>query len=361
ITRVTSSIIGFMIPAILAEMIVLSRISKLDGSGTNISKLMEASMSRSLYCTITTYFSTGKTPSAADLYLHITAIGNSQQLPGLTIPSTRVLDIATNCTEINNENNCVKRKREIKNNEKVLKVYLNASDSLVTWQSDDRIYLIQSPPLEKTYSYFGSGVFLQPSYIPISSICNLKARYGAMTNYSCPKEFWYASGNTITQSFNVNITEGMHGPGPLHAIVTIRYAKELSTNYDSEFVAEVHVLKAFSLSNLTNSQFFTLDQASTSYKMVSTLLANAFTQKWAQATIASFSGIDLTIVSLAAILIYATVIILPLIIFSCRLLYQAIIKEHYADDDCLKNLAMQERIIENIECNIKTDEGHIEL
>jgi hypothetical protein len=194
-----------MVPAILAGMIVLNRISKLDGSGTNISKLMEASMSRSLWCTITTCFSTGKTrklaiiialvllwqylASAADLYLHITVIGNSQQLPGLTIPSTRALDIATNCTETDTLDNCVKRKRGMKNHARVLKVYQNVSDSLVTWQSDDGIYLIQSPPLEKTYSYSGSGVFLRPSCKPISSICNLKARYGARTDYSCPEEY----------------------------------------------------------------------------------------------------------------------------------------------------------------------------
>ncbi|CAI2172347.1 14439_t:CDS:1 [Funneliformis geosporum] len=466
ITRISTAIVGFMVPAILAGIIVLGKITKLDGSGTIIGKLMESYMSRGLWCTVTACFSSGPTrklsliivsvllwqylASMADLYFHITAIGKFQQLPGLTYPSARSLDIATDCPETSYLDNCVARKRGMKNNDRVLKVYQNVSESLVLLRNDGGIYLIQSPPLEKAYSYSGSGVVLQPTCEPISSICNLKARYGASTNYSCPEELWYASGNTVTTNFNVNVTTAIRGPekyevsNPIHAIVTLRYAKELSTNYDSEFVSEVHgdlsfllhcqifaskiqyditlgLFNASPLANLSNSQLFTLASASSLYKMVSraindvedvsfkgnsTLLANEFAQQWAQATIATFSGIvqengegegysytleinkEQTIVPLSVVLIYSIIIILPLIIYSCvslcslghhspgvhiswilaeffckpqRLLYLVLIKEHYVEDDCLKSMPMQERIIRNIECSIKVDDGHFEL
>ncbi|CAG8487717.1 17553_t:CDS:2, partial [Cetraspora pellucida] len=364
--------------------------SNLNGTSTMISQLMEAAMSRSLWCTFTSCFNSRKTRKLsiiitlvvvwqyvailADLYLHATAIGNSQQLPGPTVPSTRSLEIATNCSEISYLNNCAS---QIKNPRKTLTVYQNTSDTLQIRSNEEGIYLLQSPPSEKAYSYSGSGVFLRPSCVPISSICNLKARYGAMTNYSCPGTLWYASGNTVTKRFDVNVTSAINSQGkyvasnPMHAIITARFSK-VSTNYDSEFVTEVHgdlsillhcqilaskidyvitlgSLKVSSQGNLTNSQLFTLGAASMNYNMAvrsiidveviaykgnSTLLANSFAQQWARATVSAFSPIiqenstgggysyaievnkDQTIVPLSAVSIYAIIVILPLLIFS---------------------------------------------
>ncbi|CAG8566707.1 19181_t:CDS:2, partial [Racocetra fulgida] len=306
----------------------------------------------------------------ADLYLHATAIGNSQQMPGPTIPSASSLEIANNCSEISYSNNCASQNQ---NPRKVLTVYQNTSDTLQIRSNDDGIYLLQSPPSEKVYSYSGSGVFLRSSCVPISSICNLKARYGSNTNYSCPGTLWFASGNTVTKNFDINVTSAINNQGkyiasnPIHAIITARYSKA-DSDYDSEFVTEVHgdlsillhcqllaskinyvitlgSLKVSSQENLTNSQLFTLGAASMNYNMAfrsmidvqviankgnSTLFANSFAQQWARATIAAFSPIvqensagggysytievnkDQTIVPLSAVAIYAIIVILPL-------------------------------------------------
>ncbi len=97
---------------------------------------------------------------------------------------------------------------------------------------------------------------------------------------------------------------------------------------------------------------------------------------------------DQTIAPLSAVLVYAIIVTLPPLIFSCvslcslgrrstgvhtnwilaefictpqRLIYQALIKEHDVEDAFLKSLALQQKRIQNIECSIKVDEGHIEL
>ncbi|CAG8710286.1 11999_t:CDS:2, partial [Racocetra persica] len=396
ITIVTSFVVGFIVPAILAGILIISQTSNLNGTGTMISQLMESAMSRSLWCTLTACFKSNKTrklaimialvivwqyvATLADLYLHATAIGNSQQMPGPTIPSARSLEIANNCSEISYSNNCASQNL---NPRKILTVYQNTSDTLQIRNNDDGIYLLQSPPSEKAYSYSGSGVFLRSSCVPISSICNLKARFGSNTNYSCPGTLWFASGNTVTKEFDINVTSAINSQGkyvasnPIHAIVTARYSQVVSTNYDSEFVTEVHgdlsillhcqilaskidyvitlgSLKVSSQENLTNSQIFTLGAASMNYNMAfrsiiaaqviankgnSTLFANSFAQQWARSTISAFSPIvqensagggysyaievnkDQTIVPLSAVAIYAIIVILPLLIFSYICVY----------------------------------------
>ncbi|RIA89049.1 hypothetical protein C1645_738935 [Glomus cerebriforme] len=462
-TRAMSFVASFMVPAILAGMFVLGQIPTLNGSGTMISQLIEASISRGMLCTAKACFNSGKTrklaiviasvlvwqytASLADLYLHITAVGRTQRLPGLMIPSTRSLDIATNCSDASHLDTCGTGKRGITNPGIALKVYRNTSETLQIWDGDGGIYLLQSPPQNQTYAYSGSGVFLQPSCEPISSICNLKARYGAMTNYSCPESLWSVSGNTQQEMANINITSEVMDPSsrsyiesnPIHAIVTIRYGKELTANYDPEFVEEVHgalsillhcqiyssvieyvvtlgSLKSSPLGNLTNSQQFVLSVSSTAFNMYqraiddvedvahntgnSTLFANAFALKWAQATIATFSSgavqengegygyvlevtKEQTIAPLPAVLIYAIVITFPLFIFSCvclfslqnqtnwilaefictpqRLFYQTLFSDHHAEDACSKSLSDQATRIKEVECNIMLEEGHLKL
>ncbi|GBB87703.1 hypothetical protein RclHR1_01420006 [Rhizophagus clarus] len=351
-TRVISFIACYMMPAILAGMLVLGKIPALNGSGTMISQLIEASITRGPLCTLKACFNSDGTRilsvviasvlvwqyivSLSDLYLHITAVGRSQQLPGLMVPSARSLNIATNCS-LDHLDTCSRFKRGITNPGKALKIYQNASDTFQIWNNNDGVYILQSPPLNTSYAYSGSGILLKPSCEPISSICNLKARYGAMTNYSCPESLWYASGNTQTVVSDVNVTSEIDDPiagtitalNPIHAIVTIRYGIEDSTEYDPEFVKEVHgflsillhcqisssvieyvitlgSLKSSPLGNLTNSQQFALGVLSSESKLVSRaiddvedvahstgnsiLFANSFAQKWAQATIAGFSS-----------------------------------------------------------------------
>jgi hypothetical protein len=353
ITRVISFVAYFMMPAILAGMLVLNKMSILNGSGTMISQLIEASITHGPLCTLKACFNSSKsrklaiviasvlvwqyTLSLADLYLHITAVGKSRQFPGLMVPSARSLDIAKNCSFSTVDNKCFRHKRGLKYPAKSLKVYRNTSDTLQIWNNDDGVYLLQAPPLNTSYAYSGSGILLKPSCEPISSICNLKARYGAMTNYSCPESLWYASGNTQAKLSNVNVTSDVLRPNvglyvalnPIQAIVTIRYSNENTTKYDSEFVIEGHgdrslllycqiltsiieyvvtlgSLKSSPLGNLTTSQQFALSTATSQNSMFtrvvydvedvahntgnSTLFANAFAQQWTQATIAAFSG-----------------------------------------------------------------------
>ncbi|CAB4479994.1 hypothetical protein RhiirA5_412721 [Rhizophagus irregularis] len=407
-TRVVSFIACFMMPAILAGMLVLNKIPVLTGSGAMISQLIEASITRGPLCTLKACFNSGKTRTLAiviasvlvwqytvslsDLYLHLTAVGKSQQLPGLMVPSARSLDIATNCS-LSHTDTCSRFKRGMTNPGKALQIYRNTSDTFQIWNNNDGVYLLQAPPSNTSYAYSGTGILLKPSCEPISSICNLKARYGAMTNYSCPESLWYASGNTQAVVADVNVTSEINDPitntvttlNPLHAIVTIRYGIEATTEYDPEFVKEIHgflaillhcqlttstveyvvtlgSLKSSPLGNLTNSQQFALGVASSEGKMISRaiddvediahntgnsiLFANAFAQQWAQATIAGFSsgavqangeangegngegyGYVLEVVKeqtfapLSAVLIYAIVITFPLFIFSCICLF----------------------------------------
>ncbi|CAB4389008.1 unnamed protein product [Rhizophagus irregularis] len=318
-----------------------------------ISQLIEASITLSPLCTLKACFNSGKTRklaiviasvlvwqytvSLADLYLHITAVGKSQQLPGLMVPSARSLDIAKNCSFSYFENDCFRLKRGLSYPGRALKIYRNTSDTFQIWNNDDGVYLLQAPPLNTSYAYSGSGILLKPFCEPVGKLCNLKARYGAMTNYSCPESLWYASGNTQITLFAVNVTSEVYKPienlyialNPIHAIVTIRYNNERTIQYDSEFVLEDHgarsillhcqiltsiieyvvtlgSLKSLPLGNLTTSQQFALGVASSQYELLkravddvedvahstgnSTLFANAFAQQWAQATIAGFSS-----------------------------------------------------------------------
>ncbi|PKC65580.1 hypothetical protein RhiirA1_536237 [Rhizophagus irregularis] len=423
ITRIISFIACFMMPAILTGMLVLNKIPTLNGSGAMISQLIEASITLSPLCTLKACFNSGKTRklaiviasvlvwqytvSLADLYLHITAVGKSQQLPGLMVPSARSLDIAKNCSFSYFENDCFRLKRGLSYPGRALKIYRNTSDTFQIWNNDDGVYLLQAPPLNTSYAYSGSGILLKPFCEPVGKLCNLKARYGAMTNYSCPESLWYASGNTQITLFAVNVTSEVYKPienlyialNPIHAIVTIRYNNER---------------------NLTTSQQFALGVASSQYELLkravddvedvahstgnSTLFANAFAQQWAQATIAGFSsgavqanvegdgeryGYVLEVIKeqtsapLSAVLIYAIVITFPLFIFSCvcvfslqndtiwilvefictpqRLLYQALFKEHHMDDACSKSLSDQAMRIKEVECDVKLEEGHLKL
>ncbi|CAB4479991.1 unnamed protein product [Rhizophagus irregularis] len=356
ITRIISFIACFMMPAILTGMLVLNKIPTLNGSGAMISQLIEASITLSPLCTLKACFNSGKTRklaiviasvlvwqytvSLADLYLHITAVGKSQQLPGLMVPSARSLDIAKNCSFSYFENDCFRLKRGLSYPGRALKIYRNTSDTFQIWNNDDGVYLLQAPPLNTSYAYSGSGILLKPFCEPVGNL-------------------------TTSQQFALGVASSQYE--------LLKRAVD-----DVEDVAH-------STGN-------------------STLFANAFAQQWAQATIAGFSsgavqanvegdgeryGYVLEVIKeqtsapLSAVLIYAIVITFPLFIFSCvcvfslqndtiwilvefictpqRLLYQALFKEHHMDDACSKSLSDQAMRIKEVECDVKLEEGHLKL
>ncbi|CAG8661737.1 22026_t:CDS:2 [Dentiscutata erythropus] len=418
ITRITSYVIEFMIPTIFAGILVLIQVTNLNESGTNINQLMEASIAHGIWSITKACFNSGRTRklaiiialpllwqyviTMADLFIHATSIGNLQRLQGSTIQSPRSLEIATNCSDISYSDNCISH---VQDPRKVLEVYQNVSESFQIRSNEDVIYLLQSPPPQQSYSFSGSGIFLQPSCKPISSICNVKVFNGGITNYTCPQTLWSVSGNTVTNAFFVNITSAINNleryeaSNPIHAIVNMHFDVDKSAHYDSEFVVELHnyltillhcqilaskidyvvtlgSLKVISQENLTNSQLFTLGAASMQYIMVyraiddveivahkgnSTLLANEFAQKWAQATISTFSVVvQENGVGKGYNYILEENIDQTIIPFS-RLLYHALIEKHDREDRSLDSLAAQARRLEMIECSIKTDQGHLEF
>ncbi|GBC10784.1 hypothetical protein RclHR1_00990017 [Rhizophagus clarus] len=474
ITRIMSIVVGFMLPAILAGILSFIQIPILKVSGVTIIKLLDASMTRSLWSTLTACFNSGRTykltiivvsvlmwqyiTSAVDLYVHISAIENLQRLPGQVISSARAINIATNCSETFPPFDTCGQWEAATNSgildpARALETYKNTSKTLQVWLADGGVYLLQSSPPVQAYSYSGSGIFLQPSCEPISKICNLEAAYGAATTYTCPKSLWSVSGNTQFNSglnnADVNITSLTNdlarnifiSSNPIHAIVSARYPRGGLKNYDDEFINEVHgdlsillhcqifafpieyvitlgSINATAFGNLTNPQLVALTGASTRmnqqaatdvadlvYSGNSTLFANGFAQQWAIATIASYTGAvqeneengkeynyvlelikNQTVVPLSAVSLYAIIIILPPLIYSCiclyslknwsndirinwilaeficipqRLLYQTLIGEHYVDDACLKNLTIQEKNLKKVEFDIKVVDDHI--
>ncbi|CAB4460777.1 uncharacterized protein OCT59_010202 [Rhizophagus irregularis] len=391
ITRIMSVAVGFMLPAILAGILSFIQIPILKVPGATIIKLMDASMTRGLWSTLTVCFNSGRTykltiivvsvltwqyiTSAVDLYVHITATGNFQRLPGQIITSARAINIATNCSEDSPAfDTCGQWQAAtnggLLNPARALETYQNKSKTLQVWHADGGIYLLQSSPPQQAYSYSGSG-------------------------YTCPETLWSASGNTQAFGLNdvgVNVTTFTYdlakdkytSSNPMHAIVSARYPRGGLMNYDSEFINEVHgdlsillhcqilsslieyvitlgTIKATTFGNLTNPQLVALVGASTRmsqraaqdiadivYTGNSTLFANAFAQQWALATIASFTGAvqeneengggynyvlevnkDQTVVPLPVVLLYAIVIIFPPLIYSCICLYSF---KNWSDD-----------------------------
>ncbi|CAG8512688.1 uncharacterized protein OCT59_008290 [Rhizophagus irregularis] len=358
ITRIMSVVVGFMLPAILAGILSFIQIPVLKVSGATIIKLMDASMTRGLWSTLTSCFNSGRIykltivivsvlvwqyiTSAVDLYVHITATGNVQQLPGQIISSARAINLATNCTEDFPVFSTCGQWESASNGgindlARALETYQNTSKTLQVWRADGGVYLLQSSPPVQAYSYSGSGIFLQPSCEPISKICNLEKYSGPLTRYTCPETLWSASGNTQEHGINdayVNLTTLIFkqapsiyiSHNPIHAIISARYPRGGFEDYDSEFVREMHgdlsilmhcqihaslieyvitlgTIKATTFGTLTNAQLLALAGASTRmnqrachdianivYKGNSTLFVNAFAQQWALATIASFTG-----------------------------------------------------------------------
>ncbi|CAG8781886.1 6083_t:CDS:1, partial [Acaulospora morrowiae] len=113
-TRFMSAVTAFLVPAILAGMLSFDHMPTLNGTAKKLCQLMEAFMSRGLLSTGKACFHSGKIRklsiplasvlvfqcvlSATDLYLHVTAVARSQQIPGKKISSTRALYIETNCS-----------------------------------------------------------------------------------------------------------------------------------------------------------------------------------------------------------------------------------------------------------------------
>ncbi|CAG8725142.1 6668_t:CDS:1 [Dentiscutata erythropus] len=360
ITRVLTFITAFMLPAILAGILSFDKVPALSGSAKKICQLMNASMSRCLLITGKACFNCGQIRkisatvalvlicqyiiSAADLYLHASAIGINEQAPGPKITSARALNIANNCSEgfnyyfdtcglyssLNYEDSGVT------NPVKSLEVYKNISKTLQIWRADGGVYLLQSPP-EKAYEYTGSGIFLKPYCEAISSTCMLNEYDSFSLTYSCPASLWFANG-TVCKSpnkiDNVNITsvyydtvvEKWIASNPIHAIVSAIYSLGMLKSEDPEFVetssgdfailmhCKIHAsiieyvatlgsLKATPLGNLTNAQLLAVgfasivmsqyaidDTVDAAFKENSSSYVNAFSQQFAQATIASFVG-----------------------------------------------------------------------
>ncbi|RGB36347.1 hypothetical protein C1646_758162 [Rhizophagus diaphanus] len=297
-----------------------------------ISQLIEASITRSPLCTLKVCFNSGKTRTLAiviasvlvwqytvslsDLYLQLTAVGKFKR--GMTNPG------------------------------KALQIYRNTSNTFQIWNNNDGVYLLQAPPSNTSYAYSGTG--------------NTQA---VIADVNVTSEINDPITNTVTTVTTLN---------PLHAIVTIRYGIETTTEYDPEFY-------------LTNSQQFALSVASSESKMISRaiddvediahntgssiLFANAFAQQWAQATIARFSssavqangeangegngegyGYVLEVVKEQTFAPLSAVL---------RLLYQALFGEHHMENACSKSLSDQAMRIKEVECNIKLVKGHFNL
>ncbi|CAB4387037.1 unnamed protein product [Rhizophagus irregularis] len=388
--------VGFMLPAILAGILFFIQIPILKVPGATIIKLMDASMTRGLWSTLTVYFNSGRTykltiivvsvltwqyiTSAVDLYVHITATGNFQRLP------------ATNGGLLNPA--------------RALKTYQNKSKTLQVWYADGEIYLLQSSPPQQAYSYSGSGIFLQPSCKPISKICNLEASYSARTGYTCPETLWSTSENTQAFGLNdvgVNVTTFTYdlakdkytSSNLMHAIVSARYPRGGLMNYDSEFINEVHgdlsillhcqilsslieyvitlgTIKATTFGNLTNPQLVALVGASTPTITSFTSAVQKNEENEGGYNYVLEVNKDQTVVPLPVVLLYAIVIIFPPLIYSCiclysfknwsdnininwilaeficipqRLLYQTLIGEHYVDDACLKSFPIKKFLL----------------
>ncbi|CAG8639406.1 19482_t:CDS:1 [Dentiscutata erythropus] len=468
ITRVITFIIAFMLPAILAGIFSFNKVPDLNGSAKKIGQLMNASMSPGLLSTGKACFNCGPIRkisvtvalalvcqyiiSAADLYIHLSAIGISQKAPGPKITGTRALNIANNCSEdrMYYYNTCglfsglAGSVAGVTYPVKSLEVYKNVSKTLQIWRADGGVYLLQSPP-EKAYEYTGSGIFLKPSCEAISSTCKLTELGSSALIYSCPSSLWSVNGivdsSTIKQ-YNVNITsvyydrinEKSIASNPIHVIVSAKYSLGTLESEDPEFVSisngdfgilmhcQIYAstveyvvtlgsLKATLLGNLTNAQLLAVGYASkimsqyaiddtvdVAFQGNSSSYLDAFSQQFAQATIASFVGAvqengegydyvlevddNKTSIPFHVILIYAIVIILPVLIFSIvsihsfrnqsagilaeficvpqRLFYQVLIKNHYEGDSCLDNLAVQEDKMIQYKCNIEVKE-HLEF
>ncbi|CAB5366489.1 unnamed protein product [Rhizophagus irregularis] len=387
ITRIMSVVVGFMLPAISAGILSFIQIPVLKVPGATIIKLMDASMTRGLWSTLTSCFNSGRIykltivvvsvlmwqyiTSAVDLYVHITATGTVQQLPGQIILSARAINMATDCTEdIPVFSTC--GQWESASNGGIN----DLARALETYQTQARPYKFGALMVEFTFY----------NHRP-HKICNLEKYSGPLTRYTCPETLWSASGNTQEHGINdayVNLTTLIYkreldiyiSDNPVRAIISARYPRGWFEDYDSEFVREMHgdlsilmhcqihaslieyvitlgTIKATTFGNLTNAHLIALAGASTRmnqrachdianivYKGNSALFVNAFAQQWALATIASFTGavqeneengrgynyvlevdIEQTVVPLSAVLLYAIVIIFPPLIYSCICLY----------------------------------------
>ncbi|CAB4475705.1 unnamed protein product [Rhizophagus irregularis] len=377
ITRIMSVVVGFMLPAISAGILSFIQIPVLKVPGATIIKLMDASMTRGLWSTLTSCFNSGRIykltivvvsvlmwqyiTSAVDLYVHITATGTVQQLPGQIILSARAINMATDCTEdIPVFSTC--GQWESASNGGIN----DLARALETYQTQARPYKFGALMVEFTFYNH------RPQYKPIHTL---------------GQTLWSASGNTQEHGINdayVNLTTLIYkreldiyiSDNPVRAIISARYPRGWFEDYDSEFVREMHgdlsilmhcqihaslieyvitlgTIKATTFGNLTNAHLIALAGASTRmnqrachdianivYKGNSALFVNAFAQQWALATIASFTGavqeneengrgynyvlevdIEQTVVPLSAVLLYAIVIIFPPLIYSCICLY----------------------------------------
>ncbi|CAG8652791.1 9374_t:CDS:1 [Ambispora gerdemannii] len=465
ITRVTVTIAGVMVPSILAGIIAFDQKPILRGTGNSLSILLEASISRNLFSTIKSCLKPGNfrkvafiiasilvwqyATYAADLFLHVTANGRTQRLPGPVIQSNRTLSISDDCTEdFTYSDSCglseTVATQSIRDSTRALRVYQNSSDTLQIWRADGGIYLLQSAPPEKAYSYSGSGIFLKPSCEVVSNICKLTAVSGARTSYDCPKSLWSASGDLFNTAY-VNVTTKSYNPAtknytalnPIHAIISIEINGEMQ-KHDSGFVHEVHAslyaivlhcqmlahrieytitlgsLEAKFLSNFTNPQLLVIGSASNrwtqrvafdtedvAWQGNSQLFADALAQKWAQVTLAAFSGAvkegekgylyypevnkDQTIAPFSSVIVYLLVINFPFLIFASlglfsfcdvkrdswiiseffcrpqRLLCYSLIEKHHVGDLCSTTLKEQENQFAKFECQVGFIEGHFGL
>ncbi|CAG8681399.1 15005_t:CDS:1, partial [Acaulospora morrowiae] len=201
------------------------------------------------------------------------------------------------------------------------------------------LYLLQSPPSEKAYSYSGNGIYLKPFCESISSICNLKRGTSSIFTYNCPESFWLANGTVgerMGDPYNVVIPGPIYDSvnnkknmriNPIDLIVSAMYTTGNEKNLnDSEFVTldggkfgilmhcqifsstieylvTLGSLKVNSFGNLTNVQLVAIASATRimtqlaiddvmdiAYSRNSTLYLSEFAQRFAQETISSFVG-----------------------------------------------------------------------
>ncbi|CAG8533183.1 20956_t:CDS:1 [Gigaspora margarita] len=98
---------------------------------------------------------------------------------------------------------------------------------------------------------------IQANCTPVSTLCNLKAEFGALTSIHCPSSLYNVNGNLETQAQlniftplgsgvdynNTRIPTSAGQLGKLEWLISGRFSSNPSTTYDNEFVTEIHGAK----------------------------------------------------------------------------------------------------------------------
>jgi hypothetical protein len=103
-----------------------------------------------------------------------------------------------------------------------------------------------------TFSVYGNGIGINVNCTSVSKICNLKARFGAMTSYNCPSTLMYANGNAHGELYNITILNETLNPlrnnnsdtwlikNPILILTIFKLPYDRFIEYDEGFVLSYH-------------------------------------------------------------------------------------------------------------------------